>query len=332
MLPGKVPPDILKKTVFMHLGATDPSVILGPAVGKDAALIEMGDSLLVVTTDPITGSVEDAGWLVVHINANDIATFGVRPRWMLVSMMLPPGTTEQALNKITTQIHEAALSLGVALIGGHTEITLGLDRPILTGMMMGVAQPGRYVTSAGARAGDYIILTKTVGIEGTAILALEGPDVLLQHLSSSELAIARALRQQISVVEDGVTAFETGFVTAMHDPTEGGISGAIHEMCDASRTGCEIDIDAIPIHPITEKMCELLGINPLELISSGCMLIASQPEGAEQVVDELQARGIQATIIGRFVGDPKVRAQVHEGKTEPLIRPATDALWSVIRL
>ncbi len=332
LLPGKVPPDILAKTVLAHLGAVDSSVILGPAIGKDAALIEVGDSLLVVSTDPITGSIEDAGWLVVHVNANDIATFGVMPRWLLISMMLPSGSTEQVLNRLTVQIHEAALSLNIAVIGGHTEITMGIDRPIITGMMIGVTQPGKFVTSAGARADDHIILTKTIGIEGTAILAIEGPEIISQKLSPSELAVARSFRRQISVVEDGVTAFETGLVTAMHDPTEGGLAGALHEMCDASGVGCEINMAALPIHPVTKKICELLSINPLELISSGCMLIACRPEGTEQVLNALQARHIQATMIGRFVKDSLTRNVIHYGKVEPLIRPNTDALWSALRL
>ncbi|MHA2355275.1 MAG: AIR synthase related protein, partial [Candidatus Thorarchaeota archaeon] len=241
MLPGKVPPDVLDRIVFAHLGKKDKDLLLGPSIGEDASLIRVGEVVIVAATDPITGSVEDIGWLAVHINANDVATFGVRPRWFLASIMLPTGFQEDDLERIMSQIHEAALSLDITVAGGHTEITDGIDRPIVAGFMMGVTTEGSYVTSAGAKPGNAIMMSKTAAIEGTAILATEGSSLLAPLISKQTVENAISLRSQISVVEDGVIAFETGHITAMHDPTEGGLLGGIHEICDASQVGFELD-------------------------------------------------------------------------------------------
>ncbi|MEE9353564.1 MAG: AIR synthase related protein, partial [Candidatus Thorarchaeota archaeon] len=240
MLPGKIPPDILERLVFTHLGRSDPDLILGPGIGQDASLIRIGNRVIVASTDPITGSIEDIGWLAVHINANDVATFGVAPRWFLTSIMLPVGSTAAEVGRIMSQIDSAAKTLGITVAGGHTEITEGVEKPIVAGFMLGETSEGDYVTSSGAQPGNAIIITKTVGIEGTAILAAEGREVLSRELDATVLDEALALRCQISVVSEGLSAFKTGHLTAMHDPTEGGLAGGLHELCDASGVGFEV--------------------------------------------------------------------------------------------
>jgi len=285
MLPGKVPPEILQSIVFSKLGRMDPDVLLGPGLGEDAAVIKIGEQVVVAATDPITGSVEDVGWLAVHVNANDIATFGVSPRWFLASIMLPVGFTPDELGKIMHQIDEAAKNLDIAVAGGHSEITERITQPIVVGFMMGLAPLGEYVTSSGAKSGDNLIVTKTIGIEGTSILAAEGSSYLTDKLGQDCVQEAKRLRGSISVVKDGVTAFQTGSVHAMHDPTEGGLSGGIHELCDASGVGFEIDNDLIPIASVTRLICDALQINPLELISSGSMLISCESKKAAQYLN-----------------------------------------------
>jgi len=331
MHPGKVPPEILEKIVFTRLGITDPDVLLGPSLGEDASVIRIADKVIIAATDPITGSIADVGWLAVHVNANDIATFGVKPRWFLVSIILPKNTTADQLGLIVKQIDDAASMLGIAVTGGHSEITEGIDRPIIVGFMIGTADNGEYVTSSGARPGDSIIVTKSIALEGTAILATEGERTLTPHVGRDVIEKAKGLREKISVVAEGIAAFETGFVTAMHDPTEGGLSGGLHEICDASKVGFEIYSDAIPIEDSTKLICKVLEINPLELISSGCMIICCGKENANEVVNTIQSRGVGACVIGTIVKDRNRRLIITDSDGFDLSRPITDSLWTALR-
>ncbi len=330
-MPGKVPPDLLTEIVFKRLGVVDPNVLMGPELGQDASVLRVGDRVIIVSTDPITGSIEDVGWLAVHINANDIATFGVPPCWFLATIMLPPGATANELSRIMSQIDDAARSLNIAVVGGHTEITEAISHPIVVGVMMGMTDEHGYVTSSGARVGDAIVLTKSIALEGTAILATECSDYLSERLSPDTITTARALREHISVVRDGITAFGTGHVTAMHDPTEGGLFGGIHELCDASGVGCEIDLDAIPIHPATRAVCDALNVDIYSLISSGTMLFTCASDYAESVITALRDAGIDATVIGRTVSDSATRLILHNSQSSPMPRPKTDALWDGLR-
>lgn len=331
MLPGKVPSEILQSIVFSKLGRTDPDVLLGPELGEDAAVIKVGNQVIVAATDPITGSIEDVGWLAVHVNANDVATFGVSPRWFLASIMLPSGHTPDQLSKIMYQIDTAAKELGIAVAGGHSEVTESITQPIVVGFMIGIAPTGEYVTSGGAKAGDSLIVTKTIGIEGTAILATEGRSYLTEQLGEDVVREGQQLRHSISVVKDGVTAFGTGFIHAMHDPTEGGLVNGIHEICDASELGCELENDIIPLNDATRQICECLQIHPLELISSGSMLICCASQHALQVIEELAAVDIEAVTIGRLHSDSTHRKIKIDGSSHDLQRPTTDALWSALK-
>ena len=331
MKPGKVPPDLLESLVFNHLGGQDPDIILGPGIGQDASLIRVGDNVIVASTDPITGSIEEVGWLAVHVNANDVATFGVPPRWFLTSIMLPSGCSEKEIGRIMSQIDDAASSLGISVAGGHTEITEGIEHAIVAGFMMGVTKEGEYVTSSGAQPGDRIILTKTIGIEGTAILASEGSAYLCKKLDEETVRMARLLREQISVVTEGLLGFRTGHLTAMHDPTEGGISGGIHEICDASGVGFNIGRSKIPIHPSTEQICDVLKINVMELISSGCMVMTCRSDAVDEVISAIERKGIPATDIGEILENPAHRSFVDNDIECPLKRPETDALWMALK-
>ncbi|MBD3406438.1 MAG: hydrogenase [Candidatus Lokiarchaeota archaeon] len=332
MRPGKIPPDLLVKYVFSHLGKMDESVILGPHLGEDASLIEIGDYVIAAATDPITGSISDVGWLAVHVNANDIATFGIPPSWFLSSILLPETIDETSIEQIMNQMDSAAKSLGVSIAGGHTEVTTGIDRPIVAGFMLGITKRGCYVTSSGANPGDEILLTKYAGLEGTSILATEGERYLRQAIDSSILKEAQKLKQQISVVEDGVQAYRTGHVTAMHDPTEGGVANGLHEMCDAGNLGCRINGNSIPVHESTFEICRFLDIDVLQLISSGSMLIACDAGKSKKVVDTLFSFGINTVKIGEFLEDSQTRVINQHEQEKSLPRPNTDALWNALRL
>jgi len=330
--PGKIPIDILKQVVFKNLGAERREVILGPSAGIDGAVIDVGDKSIVVSTDPITGAIERIGWLAVNVNANDVATFGCEPAFLLSCILLPENSDEAIVKTISTQMNRAATDLRIAIVGGHCETTPGLKNPIVVGCMMGITEKGNYVTAAGARPTDSLILTKSAGIEGTAILALDREEQLKKVLNATILKNAKQFYKRISIVEDAIASFKTGGVHAMHDPTEGGIAGAIHEMADASNIGVRIFREKIRVAPETARICELLQIDPLQLIASGSLLIAAEPAFAEEIVKTLKKNKIHAEVIGESLPSPEKRLIVNEnGKAEKLVRPVTDQLWQALR-
>jgi len=305
--PGKIPIDILKEVVFKNLGAERIEVVLGPAAGVDGAVLDVGSKNAIVSMDPITGAVERIGWEAVNINANDVATFGVEPAFFFSCLLLPENADSKIVENISTQMHAAAKELGIAIVGGHCESTPGLTNPIVVGCIMGLTEKGKYVTSAGAKSGDKLILTKSAGIEGTAILASDREKQLSKVLSPNVLESAKHFFNQISVVKDALTAFKTGGVHAMHDPTEGGILNGIHEMADAAGLGVRVFKEKIIIEPETAKICRYYEIDPLQLISSGALLIAAEPRAADKIVDSLCQEHIYADVIGEFSPNPKKR-------------------------
>lgn len=324
---GKVPIDVLKGTVLKCVGYRRDDVVQGPGVGEDAAILRVGDMLLVTHSDPITGAVERIGWLAVNVNANDVATRGARPRWFLSSILLPESSEEEVVSKICKQIHKAALDLGVAVVGGHSEVTPGLNHPVVVGCMMGLAEDGRYVTTHDVKPGSAIILTKGAGVEGTAILASDRSDVLEKRFSGRFLQRARIYFRRISVVKDAMTAFSVGGVFSMHDPTEGGVAGGLHEMADASGTGFRVESERILVSPITQRICEFFEIDPLQLIGSGALLISADKTLAEEIVRALSCERIEASIIGEFTSKPRERVIGSKAGVKPLPRPISDHLW-----
>lgn len=327
--PGKVPIEILKEVIFKNLGAKRREVVLGPSAGFDGAVIEFGDNSLIVSMDPITGAIEHIGWLAVNVNANDIATFGVKPAFFSSCILLPENSDKKTVETICSQMDKASKALEIAIIGGHCEVTPGLANPIVVGCAMGVAEKGKYVTAGGAKPGDKIILTKTAGVEGTAILATERYGLMLKKGIREELLrSAQGFFEKISVVKEAILAFETGGVNAMHDPTEGGVLGGVHEMADASSLGVKVFEEKIPVAEETLEICRFFKIDPLQLISSGALLIASKENFAEKIVKELKAHKIEASIIGEFLAPRNKRLLLHKRKGEAALpRPKFDHLW-----
>ncbi|MGQ9624522.1 MAG: AIR synthase family protein [Candidatus Bathycorpusculaceae bacterium] len=333
MLPlGKLPVEILKEIVFKNLGIKRKEVALGPAAGFDGAVIDLDDKSLIISMDPITGAVERIGWLAVNINANDVATFGVEPAFLFSCMLLPEGSERKMVETICVQMDKAAKDLGTSIVGGHCEVTPGLVNPIVVGCMLGIAEKGKYVTAGGAKPGDKLILTKSAGIEGTAILASDREMNLKGIMDDAMLQNAKRFYNQISVVKDAIIAFKTGGVNAMHDPTEGGIAGGIHEMADASNLGVKVFEEKIQIQPETLEICNFFKIDPLQLISSGALLISAKPESAEKIIRRLKMEKIPVFVIGEFLGNPRKRLLLRkDGKTQNLPRPITDHLWVALK-
>lgn len=298
---GKLPPEDLARLLKQYT-ANNPRLIVGAAVGEDAAVIDMGDRYLVAATDPITFATDKIGWYAVHINANDVACTGATPRWFLATLLLPEkGTTPALVDEIFSQINAACAELGVILAGGHTEITYGLDRPLVIGQMLGDVAPDEMVSTGGAQIGDDLILTKGIAVEATAIIATEMRQTLLAEFDEDSLNdYANFLIDPgISVVKDAAIATSLGGVHAMHDPTESGVAGGLHEMAEAANVGLEIFENRLFYLPETTALCEYFNLNPLGVIASGALLIAIDPQVSAKIVNKLAAEGITARVIGR---------------------------------
>lgn len=317
--PGKLPPEVMRRMLRDHEGH-DPRVILGPGIGRDAAIIEFGERLLVAKTDPITFATEEIGWYAVQVNANDIATTGATPRWFLATILLPEGCTGEGLvEEIFSQIRAACLDLGVSLCGGHTEVTLGLKRPVVVGAMLGEVHRAGLVRPDGAMPGDRILLTKGIAIEGTAVLAREHPR-LANLLGPDEVKRCRAFLRDpgIGVTLEARLACDTAAVHAMHDATEGGVATALHEMAEASGVGMTIQGEAIPVLPETRRVCDLLGLDPLGLLASGALLLAVSPTDRDNVVEALGRRGIAVADIGEVTPPRQGVLLFRGGEASPL--------------
>lgn len=327
---GKVPSEILEAYVYPYLGARRSDVILGPARGEDAAVVEADKILVVSSCDPISGALSHIGWLAVNISANDVSTLGVKPRWFHSCILLPEGSGVEDLAVISRQIHEAAEELEVAVVGGHSEVTPGLNHPVIVGFCMGVADKGRYVTSSGAKPGGKIILTKGAAIEGTAIICADKAEKAREILGEDGWRKGSEYIKMISVVREALAAFNFGGVQAMHDPTEGGVAGGLHEIADASKCGFKIYEDKLLIKPETRKICEAFNLDPLRLISSGALLIVADGGKAEAITGHLKDIGVDTSIIGEVVEDPGHRRIVtSNGEELELTRPEMDELWKI---
>ena len=317
---GKLPAADLARLLARYTHSA-PGLVVGPAVGQDAAVIDLGDRYLVVKTDPITFATAEIGWYAVNVNANDIACTGATPRWFLASLLLPDKSSTPALvEAIFAQIHAACTDLAISLVGGHTEITYGLDRPLVIGHMLGEVAPAGLISTAGAQVGDDLILTKGIAIEATALIASEKRSELVDYFGIDKLDdYANILHQPgISVVRDAAVATAIGGVHAMHDPTEGGVATGLHELAEAAGVGLEIMAEELPYLPETVALCQHFGLDPLGVIASGALLIAADSRRSGSILAALAEAGIKASRIGRVLRPEQGRQLVGPGGTRPL--------------
>lgn len=322
---GKLPLNVLTDTVLKMTGASSNDVLTGPSAGGDFAVLKTKGGFLLVSSDPITGVSGNIGWYAVNVGANDIATSGNRPQFMQSVMLLPEKVTEAGVLRIVRQVDSAAKSLGISVVGGHTEVTPGLDRPILA--VTAFSFVDKFVTSAEAREGDTILMTKTAGLEGTAVIAREAAK-LGAELEKGLAKRAAALEGSLSVVDEAVTAFGTGRPAAMHDCTEGGVLGAVYEMSLASGLGFELEEKLVPVAPETRELSRKLRLDPLKLIGSGSLLI-SVGKGHEMEVLRALKPICRVTRIGKFTKKGRVLVR-DDGSTERLSTAPTDELWRVL--
>jgi hydrogenase expression/formation protein HypE len=323
---GKIPADLLAALLARSAPSRpDPALLLGPRPGEDAAAVRVGDRAVVLATDPVTFATVELGWYAVHVNANDVAVCGAVPRWFLATVLLPEDAPPALPLAITDQIVAACAEVGATLIGGHTEVTAGLPRPIVSGMMVGEVAAAGLITTGGARPGDALLLTRGIAIEGTALIATEFASAVDAVLGAE---IGRRCRDflrapGLSVVAAARVAAQAG-VHALHDPTEGGLATALHELADAAGCGLLLDAEAVPIYPETRALCAHFGLDPLGLLASGALLIAADPARAPRLQADLAAAGIPAAIIGQTLPAGEGRRVRQGAATVELPRFARD--------
>jgi len=329
---GKLPLPLLEK-LLQRFAPDDPRIVVGPRAGEDAAVFDFGDRYLVAKTDPITFATSEIGWYAVNVNANDIAVMGAVPRWFLATVLLPAGqATAEMAEAIFAQIHAACAALGVSLAGGHTEITINLDRPIISGTMLGEVAPDRLITTGGAQVGDAVLLVKPAPIEGTALIALERVDALRERgYSPAFIERAQGFLHDpgISVVAPARLALATAAVHAMHDPTEGGVLTGLLEIARAARAGLTIHLDAIPLLPEGVVLCREFGLDPLGAIASGAILMTAAEADAPRLVEALAAGGYPTAIIGRVTPEEAGLVALRAGQRVPWPMFATDEITKI---
>ena len=324
MIAGKIPPQLLRRLVYPYL-THRPDVLVAAGIGQDSAVLDFGPSVCITTCDPITTAVRHVGRLAVHVACNDIAATGAEPVALLFTLLLPSHASEEDLRTIMSEAGQTAAAVGVAIVGGHTEVTPRVSATVAVVTAIGRAERGGYVHAAGARPGDLLVLTKAAGIEGTAILATDLAALLAQTVPADALSRAQQFVDDVSVLPEGRVAVRAG-ATAMHDVTEGGVLTAAWELAEASGLGVEVWADAVPVRPETAAVCAALRVDPLLLIGSGAMLITTG--SAEQTLTALRHAGIAAAQIGVMRAEGRV---VRRGeRTEALVPPPRDELWRVL--
>ncbi len=323
---GKVPENILKRSIIKLIKTKREEILVGAGVGEDCAVISLdSDEVFVMSTDPITGTSHDIGALSVHVTANDIASSGAEVIGVMLSVLLPEDTEEADLKDMMMQVEDTCAKLHIQTIGGHTEITKAVNQPIITVTGVGKVKRNHIVTTSGVKPGDDIVITKWIGLEGTSIIAKEKEEKLLSKFAPSFINEAQSFEKYMSVVPEAAIAVKSG-VDAMHDVTEGGIYGALWEIAEASGVGLEINLKRIPIKQETVEICEFFGLNPYALISSGSMLIAA-PNGHD-LVRELHKAGIEATVVGKAL-EGNDRVLLNDGERRFLEPPKSDELYKI---
>ncbi|MGM0401605.1 MAG: AIR synthase family protein, partial [Chloroflexota bacterium] len=320
---GKLPLELLN-TLLERYTRPDDRLIAGPGVGEDVAAIDMGDRYIVVKTDPITFASDQIGWYAVHVNANDVATSGAQPHWMLNTILLPDDqTTSELVETIFAQLYQACEALDITLVGGHTEVTWGLNRPIVVGVLIGEVPREDLITSSGAREGDHILLAKGIPIEATALIARERADDLRQR-GYDEAFLERARNYLydpgISVVDAARIAAKHPGVHAMHDPTEGGLATGLYELALAAETGLVLYADEVPVTEEGQRLCEEYGLDPLGAIASGALIIAVDPEKEAALIEAYRNAQIPCACIGEILPAEDEVYMIRNGERLPLPR------------
>jgi len=329
---GKLSPELLE-SLIQRCAGVDPRLVTGPRIGEDVAVIDMGSRYMVIKTDPITFATDEIGWYAVNVNANDVATSGATPLWMLATVLLPEGrTTHDLVHTIFDQLHSACDQLGITLVGGHTEVTWGLDRPIVIGVMIGEVSKERLITTGAARPGDRVLQVQGIPIEATAIIAHERySDLRAKGYDEGFLTRARNYLHDpgISIVSVARVATACSGVHAMHDPTEGGLATGLHELAYASHTGVRLYVDRVPVLPEGARLCDEYGLDPLGAIASGALIVAVDPSQSDALMERYAQEGVICSHIADLLEPDGGCTMVRKGVVEALPRYDTDEITKV---
>lgn len=303
---GKLPIAFLDK-LLKGLPSSDPNVLAGPGIGVDAAVIRFGDQILVFKTDPITFTSDKLPWYVVTINANDIACMGGTPRYLLVTFLLPEAkTTSSYVETLFSELREACRAFDITLVGGHTEVTLGIERPLAIGFMIGTAESDDLIRPSGAKPGNAVLLSKKIPIEAVSIIASEKGDALPIDNDLLEAARNLIIDPGISIMKEARIAMSHGGVTAMHDPTEGGLAMGLRELAVACGCGIIAYREQIPVLDIAEKILPLFSIDPLGALASGSLIVCCDNSCAEGILAAWAQNGIEGSLIGEITASPEI--------------------------
>jgi hydrogenase maturation factor/beta-phosphoglucomutase-like phosphatase (HAD superfamily) len=324
---GKLPNDLLREFLNQFV-FDDPAIIINPGVGEDIAAVDVSaEEVLVLKSDPITFATDSIGQYAVLVNANDIATSGAKPRWLLTTLLFPCGITPWEIRKVINELKEFCGRWEITLCGGHTEITDAVARPVVTGMMAGTVARHSLIDKRNMAPGDRVLLTKAVAVEGTAIIAREFGDRLKRFgMTDPEIHSCRQFLTDISIITEAGIAAGSKATSGMHDVTEGGLATALEELGIAGGFRIKVYMDRIPVFAQTRKICGLLGIDPLGLIGSGSLLICCRESVCESLMEGIRMEGIDVTCIGEIVEEGRGIIAEKNGRPVPWPQFETDEI------
>ncbi|MGL5054371.1 MAG: AIR synthase family protein [Fusobacteriaceae bacterium] len=326
---GKLTINDLKEIIFKNIRNNRSEVITNPEIGGDCAVITTsGDDVIYLSSDPITGATNSLGKLGININANDIATSGVSPLGVMLTILAPPGTTRESLEEIIKEAQEQCDILNMSILGGHTEITDAVNRIVLSVTAIGIGKKNEIKDRRTVLQGDALIITKGIGIEGTGIIASEKSEELEERFGIEFVQKCKNYLNMTSVVKDGIISNK--YAKGMHDVTEGGLLGALWEMCELYKLGCKVDYNKIKISDEVRALTNYFDIDPLKLISSGTMLISVAAKDSAELLDSLIKEGIEAYEIG-FLTDDKSKILEINGEEVKIEEPESDELYKVFQ-
>lgn len=327
MVTGKLPNDLLEKIVLKYITHKKDDIIAGAAVGLDNALVDFGDEVAILSTDPITGAVKGIGSLAVNISCNDVSTSGGTPIGLLLTILAPPETTHEDIEHIMKDAGETAKELDVEIMGGHTEITDAVNKIVVSTTVIGKIKKDKLQSIDKINIGDKILMSKNTAIEGTAILLNDLESYFIDKMDMYSIKEGQKYSKHLSVLKEGKIGGNIG-LNYMHDITEGGVLGAVWEAQRAIKKGVKIYKDLIPTTSITKELCSVLDIDPLRLISSGSMLMVANDEQIERLKKEYEKNNILLTIIGEIIEDGILL--VVDGKEEVIEAPYADELYRAL--
>ncbi len=328
---GKLDKEIFEEVIFPNLGKRDERVLIKPMHGVDAGVIDLEDKVMVVAEDPTFGMpvlMPYFGWAIVHICASDVAVFGVKPEFMTICLLLPPGTETAVFESLWQQIHKECEELGITIVGGHTGVYPGISYPLNGGCTVwGFGKREELTPPSNAKVGDKVIITKGPAIEATGILALQAEKELVENLGKERTEKAKRLFSEMTVVKDALIARE--YAHAMHDATEGGLLNGLYEVANASNTGIEIWEDSIVIPEEVKAVCEYFHIDPLISISEGTLIISAKEENVSPLINSLKVCGIPSFVIGEIKEKGEGRFLVlKDGSRKELLPVKVDPFWN----